>query len=178
MTREFRLDEAAIILSRTPGVLNALLRGAPDEWTMHDNGGGSWSPWAVVGHLLHGEENEWIPRARVILEHGEDVPFEPFDREAMFEQYTGVPLPELLDRFAAARLSNLDDLRSFGLASIHLSLRGTHPSLGPVTLSNLLATWVVHDFNHLGQVAEVMARHYKDAVGPWVEYLPILTREA
>jgi hypothetical protein len=175
---EFNLSEASTILSRTPGVLDALLRGAPDSWTMADNGGGSWSPWAVVGHMLHGEENDWIPRARIILEFGESQPFEPFDREAMFEKYVGIPLPELLDRFAAARQTNIDDLQSFGLASFHMALKGSHPTLGEVTLSNLLATWVAHDFNHIGQIAEVMSRHYKDAVGPWVEFLPILTRES
>jgi len=178
MTLDFRLEQAAIILSRTPGVLDALLRGAPQDWTMQDNGDGSWSPWAVVGHMLHGEENNWISRARVILEHGEDKEFEPFDREAMFEQYVGIPLEELLDRFAAARQANLDDLRAFGLAPHHLTLKGAHPSLGAVTLSQLLSTWVVHDFNHIGQIVEVMSRHYKDAVGPWVDFLPILTRES
>lgn len=176
MTLEFHLDEAATILSRTPAVLDALLRGAPREWVMLDNDGGSWSPWAVVGHMLNGEENEWISRARVILEYGESREFEPFDRAAMFEQYAGVPLPELLDRFANARQVNLDDLRSFGLASHHLALKGKHPTLGPVTLSQLLSTWVAHDFNHIGQIVEVMSRHYKDAVGPWAEFLPILTR--
>jgi hypothetical protein len=176
MTLEFHLDQAAIILSRTPDVLNALLRDAPREWTMADNGDGSWSPWAVVGHLLNGEENEWIARARIILEYGESREFDPFDREAMFTQYVGIPLPELLDRFATARLINLDDLRSFGLAPHHLALKGKHPTLGAVTLSQLLSTWVVHDFNHIGQIVEVMSRHYKDAVGPWVEFLPILTR--
>lgn len=178
MTLDFSLYEAEIILSRTPGVLDALLRGAPDSWTMQNNGDGSWSPWAVVGHMLHGDESEWISRIRVILEHGEEQPFEPFDREAMFQQYEGIPLPELLDRFAAVRQTNLSDLREFGLASFHLSLKGTHPTLGPVMLSNLLATWVTHDFNHIGQIVEVMARHYKGAVGPWVQLLPILTREA
>jgi uncharacterized damage-inducible protein DinB len=144
---------------------------------MHNNGGDSWSPWAVVGHLLHGDESEYIDRARIILQHGESRPFDPFDREAMFHQYQGIPLSDLLDRFAAARRANVEELRAMRLTPERLATRGTHPSLGPVTLSQLLATWVAHDFNHTGQIVEVMARHYKEAVGPWIVYLNILARE-
>jgi uncharacterized damage-inducible protein DinB len=173
---DFQIDQAVNILSTTPAALNTLLRDAPEEWTMYNNGGESWSPWAVVGHMLHGEENDWIPRARIILDYGESRAFDPFDREAMFNKFEGIPLSDLLDRFAAARAKSMDELKALALTPERLQSPGLHPSLGKVSLSQLLSTWVVHDMNHLGQIVEVMARHYKQAVGPWIDYLPILTR--
>jgi uncharacterized damage-inducible protein DinB len=177
MTLEFQLDQAMTMLSRTPAVLDALLRGAPDDWTMNNNGGETWSPWATVGHILLNEETNYMTRARFLLEHGENRAFEPLDPAAMFEKYKGVALPDLLDRFAAARKANLDALRAMNLTPDRLALKGKHPSLGTVTLSQLLSTWVAHDFNHTGQIVEVMSRHYKEAVGPWTVFLNILTRE-
>ncbi len=178
MTIDFQLDQATTILARTPATLGALLRGAPDDWTMNNNGGDTWSPWATVGHMLHNEEVNWLSRARYVLKYGESKAFEPFDREAMFQKYEGIALPDLLDRFAAARRANLEALRALNLTPERLALKGLHPSLGPVTLSQLLAAWVAHDFNHIGQIVEVMSRHYKEAVGPWVQFLNILTRES
>jgi len=175
---DFNLNQSIEILSRTPATLDALLRDAPDAWTLANNGGESWSAWAVVGHLLHGEENDWIARARIILDYGDTRPFDPFDRKEMFEKYEGIALPKLLDKFRAARAANLDALRAMNLTAEKLQTRGQHPALGKVTLSQLLSTWVAHDMNHLGQIVETLSRHYKEAVGPWIEFLPILTRES
>ncbi|GAB4581932.1 MAG: hypothetical protein Fur0022_46840 [Anaerolineales bacterium] len=169
-----QLSNALEILSRTPAVLSALLRDLPDEWTMSNEGGDSWSPYTVLGHLLHGEEADWVPRARIILEQGESRPFEPFDRFAQFENYKSWSVAQLLDTFAAKRADNLEALQQMNLTPEKLDLRGMHPSLGSVTLGELIATWVVHDLNHLGQIVQTMARQYKVEVGPWHAYLDIL----
>jgi uncharacterized damage-inducible protein DinB len=173
---EFQYDEAVAILRRTPVTLAALLRGLPETWTRGTEGPGTWSAHDVVGHLLEAEEADWIVRARVILEHGEGRPFESFDRTAMFEKLAGWSLDQVLDAFAEARSANLAALAALAITPERLALRGTHPALGTVTLGQLLATWVVHDLNHIGQVVEVLARQYGEAVGPWVAYLNILTR--
>lgn len=173
---DYQYEQAVEVLRRTPATLAALLRGLPDAWTRSGEGPGTWSAYDIVGHLLHGDETEWIARARVILEHGETRPFDAFDRTAMFENYQGFSLDQLLDAFARVRAENLAALDALGVTVERLSLTGRHPSLGPVTLSQLLATWVVHDLNHMGQVVEVMARQYAGAVGPWSAYLAILTR--
>jgi uncharacterized damage-inducible protein DinB len=175
---EYQLDQAVEILRRTPPTLNALLSGLPEAW-MHSNAGpGSWNAHHVVGHLLHGEQSDWILRVQMILEYGQERPFEQFDRTAMFEKYEDYPLEQLLDEFAQARNQSLDTLRGLNITPDKLSLKGTHPSLGTVTLSQLLSTWVVHDLNHIGQIVEVMSRQYTEAVGPWMAYLAILTRPA
>jgi hypothetical protein len=171
---EFQVERALEILTRTPTTLSALLRGVSDEWAMRNEGGDSWSPYDVVGHLTHLEEGDWIGRIRTVLEHGESKPFASVDRLAMFEKYRGVALTDLLDRFAAQRRTNLDILKQLNITPDKLALRGTHPTLGAVTLDQLLATWAVHDLNHLGQIAKVMAKQYTDAVGPWKEFLLIL----
>jgi uncharacterized protein YndB with AHSA1/START domain len=168
--------EAAAILGRTPAVLDHLLRGLPEAWVHGHEGGESWSPFDVVGHLLHGEEVNWIPRARTILERGEDAPFEPFDRVAFFEKSKGKRLVDLLDGFAAARARSLRDLEAMPLGAADLARPGRHPDFGRVTLGELLATWVAHDLNHLGQIVTTMAKQYDAAVGPWKAYLGILTR--
>ncbi len=173
---KYELDQAVAVLRRTPSTLKALLNGLPDEWTRSSMGPGTWSAYDVVGHLLHGDQTDWITRARIILEHGEGHPFESFDRTAMFEKYRDYPLDRLLDAFAEARSQNLDTLRGLNITPDRLALKGTHPALGTVTLSQLLSTWVVHDLNHIGQIVEVMARQYAEAVGPWRAYLAILTR--
>ena len=173
---EFQLDTAKQILGRTPATLNSLLRDLSDEWVSPNEGPDTWSPFDVVGHLIHGEETDWIPRAKIILAHGEDRPFEQFDRFAMFEKSKGKSLGELLDTFARLRGENLRQLEQMNLTPELLSKRGKHPELGMVTLSELLATWVVHDLGHVGQIVRVMSKQYGDAVGPWRAYLSILGR--
>lgn len=173
---EFQLDHATEILRRTPATLNSLLRHLPDEWVISTEGPESWSPFDVVGHLIHGEETDWIPRARVILEYGESRAFEPFDRSAMFEKSRGKSLGELLDTFERLRGESLKELARMSLTPEALARRGTHPELGVVTLSQLLSTWVVHDLGHVGQIVRVMAKQYGEAVGAWRAYLPVLQR--
>lgn len=173
---EFQLEHAVNILSRTPSVLNDLLLHLPDEWSRQNEGGDSWSPYDVVGHLIHGEETDWMPRARIILEKGEARPFAPFDRHAQVEKSVGKSLEELLHAFEELRAKNLEKLWEWGLTAEQLEKRGTHPEFGVVTLRQLLATWVVHDLSHLAQISRVMCKQYKEAVGPWEAYLPILTR--
>ena len=173
---EFQLDDAKDVLRRTPATLNALLRHLPDEWVLSNEGPDSWSPFDVVGHLIHGEEADWIPRARLILEYGEGRPFEPFDRFAMFEKSRGKSLGELLDTFERLRGESLRELEGMSLTPEMLGKRGTHPELGVVTLSQLLSTWVVHDLGHVGQIVRVMAKQYGEAVGVWRAYLPVLSR--
>lgn len=173
---EYQLDQAVAILRRTPATLTALLQGLSEEWTKSAPGPDAWSGYDVVGHLLHSEETDWIVRARIILEEGEGRPFESFDRTAMFEKYQGYSLDQLLDAFAEERARSLAALDGWHITPEQLALKGTHPALGTVTLSQLLATWVVHDLNHIGQIVEAMAHHYGEAVGPWRAYLAILTR--
>jgi hypothetical protein len=175
-----RYDPALAIpvLERTPGVLRALLAGLPDEWTTAREGPESWSPYDVVGHLIHGERTDWIPRAELILRRGEAEPFPPFDRVAMFRESAGKSLGELLDTFARLRGESVVRLRGLGLTPADLERRGRHPELGPVTLSQHLATWVAHDLSHIRQIVRVMGRQYADAVGPWTAYLPMLRSDA
>ena len=171
-----RYDPALAIpvLERTPGVLRALLGGLPDEWTTAREAPESWSPYDVVGHLIHGERTDWIPRAELILRRGEAEPFPPFDRFAMFRESAGQSLGELLDTFARLRGESVARLRALGLTSADLERRGRHPELGPVTLGQHLATWVAHDLSHIRQIVRVMGRQYTEAVGPWTAYLPML----
>lgn len=171
---EFLLAEALPVLERTPRVLRELLGGLPEPWIRATEGDATWSPFDVVGHLIHGEETDWIPRAEIILADGEARPFTPFDRFAQFEASRGKTLAELLDRFARLRADNVARLRGFALTETDLARRGRHPELGTVTLGQLLATWVAHDLSHLGQIARVMGKAYTDAVGPWAAYLPML----
>jgi hypothetical protein len=168
------LSEAVQVLSRTPATLRALLAGLDDEWLTADEGPDTFSPRDVVGHLISGEETDWMPRLRIILDHGPSRPFTPFDRFGFKEKYGRLPIDGLLVRFADLREANLDQLRALALTPAQLELRGTHPELGPVTLSQLLATWVDHDLNHIWQIVRVMAGRYRDAVGPWRAYLRIL----
>lgn len=173
---ELRLDHATEILRRTPATLNSLLRQLPDEWILVNEGPDSWSPFDVMGHLIHGEETDWIPRAKIILEYGKDRAFEPFDRFAMLEKSGGKSMADLLDRFEQLRGGNLQALEGMNLTPEMLGKRGRHPELGVVTLSQLLSTWVVHDLGHIGQIVRVMAKQYGEAVGAWRAYLPILSR--
>lgn len=173
---EFQLEQATEILRRTPSTLNSLLRHLPVEWVLATEGLQSWSPYDVVGHLIHAEETDWISRAKIILEHGETHPFEPFDRFAMFEKSKGKSLAELLDIFERLREGNLKELEKMHLTTEMLENRGKHPELGVVTLGQLLSTWVVHDLGHIGQIVRIMAKQYQTEVGPWQTYLPILVR--
>jgi uncharacterized damage-inducible protein DinB len=171
---EFILDQAFPILERTPGVLRALLDGLPETWIMCDEGPETWSVFDVLGHLIHGERTDWMPRLRIILEYGSDRAFEPFDRFAQLQENQGKSLRELLDVFQELRQDSLHSLRGLALQPADYERRGTHPELGEVTLGQLLATWVVHDLNHINQISAVMARQYDHEVGLWKTYLPIL----
>ena len=170
----FNLSDGVAVLERTPRVLRDLLAGLPEGWIGATEGPDTWSPFDVVGHLIHGERTDWIPRLEIILVDGEGRAFEPFDRFAQFEESRGRSLEELLDTFAVLRARNLARLASFELTAADLERRGRHPALGTVTLEQLLATWVAHDLSHLGQIARVMGKAYTEAVGPWAEYLPML----
>jgi hypothetical protein len=171
---EFRFDEAVPVLRRTPGVLRALLQGLPDGWTTANEGAGTWSAYDVVGHLIHGERTDWIPRVEHILQHGDAVPFPPFDREAMFAASKGRALDELIETFDQLRRESVARLLALDLTDADLSRRGRHPEFGVVTLGQHLATWVAHDLSHVSQVVRVMARQYTTAVGPWRAYLSVL----
>jgi hypothetical protein len=171
---DYRLDQAVAVLERTPATLRAMLGGLPDDWTTGDEGPDTFSPFDVVGHLIHGEHTDWIPRARLILAQGPSVRFEPFDRRAMYAASAGRTLGELLDTFASLRAGNLATLRGWDLTARQLALRGEHPELGPVTLAQHLATWTVHDLTHTAQIARTMARQYREAVGPWRGYFRAL----
>lgn len=171
---EFVLTDVALLLERTPHVLREMLVGLPDTWIRAIEGPDTWSPFDVVGHLLHGERTDWIPRARLILAQGANRRFDPFDRFAQFEESRGKELATLLEEFAVARRENLATLASWNLTEAQLGLEGEHPAFGLVTLRQLLATWVAHDLSHIVQVSRVMARQYRHAVGPWSEYLSVM----
>ena len=174
--REFTLSAAMRLLGRTPAVLEALLDGLDSEWTAANEGPETFSAFDVVGHLIHGERTDWMVRLRLILERGPDVTFEPFDRFAQREASHGRSLAELLATFRRLRRGNLDDLASFDLAPRDLERGARHPTLGSVSARQLLAAWVVHDQDHLAQIHRVLAKQYRDEVGPWRQYLPILDR--
>ena len=170
----FSFDDALPVLRSTPAVLRAWLKDLPDTWVRANEGAETWSPFDIVGHLIHGERTDWMDRVDIILAHGESRPFTPFDRFGQFEASRGKSLRQLLDTFAELRGANLARLESLELGADDFPRHGRHPELGPVTLGQLLATWVAHDLNHLGQLARVMGRQYTQAVGPWVEFLPML----
>jgi hypothetical protein len=172
----FDLDQAVDVLSRTPALLTAGLRGLPEPWLEAREGPDTWCAREVVGHLVHGEDTDWMPRARIILEHGERRAFEPFDRVAQRTRFAGWSVDALLDAFAARRAANLEVLRGWRLTPAQLALRGRHPELGTVTLEQLLATWVAHDLDHVVQIARLMAKRVGADVGPWRAYLGVLSR--
>ena len=170
---EFNLDEAVAILERTPATLSAMLDGLPEAWTQATEGEGTWSPYDVIGHLIHGERTDWIPRAQHIVA-GDPQPFVAFNRTAQFTESQSQTLAQLLETFAQLRRDNVATLRGMNLTDPDFDRRGLHPELGEVTLRQLLATWVVHDLDHVGQIARTMAKAYANATGPWIEYLSIL----
>jgi len=172
----FDLPNAVAVLARTPHTLRAMLSGLSPAWIDATEGGDSWSPYAIVGHLVHGERTDWIPRARIILAQGNERRFAPYDRLAQFHESQGKSLDALHTEFASLRSDNLETLLGWALTDRELSLEGEHPAFGVVTLRQLLATWTAHDLGHVAQVARVMAKQYRDAVGPWREYLPIMER--
>jgi DinB family protein len=169
----FNFRDAVAVLERTPATLGALLNGLPDPWISATEGEGTWSPYDVIGHLIHGERTDWVPRARHILA-GETGAFLPFDRTAQFTESKGKDVVELLTTFADLRRRNLATLVGMNLTSTDFDRQGLHPALGEVTLGQLLATWVVHDLDHVAQIARTLAKYYGDAVGPWAAYLSIL----
>jgi hypothetical protein len=168
------LQDTLALLARTPRTLDAFLRHLPERWTRSNEGAKTWSAFDILGHLIHGERSDWIPRARMMLQFGESKAFEPFDRLAQERESRGKSLAQLLDEFALLRAESLDQLRDLNLRPEDLARRGSHPALGVVTLSQLLAAWAVHDLTHLHQISRVMAHQYRDAVGPWSQYLGVL----
>ncbi len=168
------LSDVVAVLERTPSTLRALLSGLPAPWLNRHEGEGTFGAYEVLGHLIHGEKTDWVPRVKLILEHGDARPFVPFDRRGFSSELLRTPIVELLSEFERLRASNLLYLRSLALTPSQMGLKGLHPELGPVTLGQLLATWAVHDLNHVGQLVRVMSRRYEKAVGPWKQYLGIL----
>lgn len=171
---KFDLVKTISVLERTPAIFNTLLDGLSGDWTMENEGENTWSPFDVLGHLVHGEKTDWIPRIGIILSDTEDKTFEPYDRFAQFEMSKEKTLKELLIDFETLRKDNINYLKTRNLSEKKLALVGNHPELGPVTISQLLAAWVVHDLGHIAQVSRVMAKQYKEEVGPWPKYLTIL----
>lgn len=172
---KFDLEKSYAILSRTPAVIRTLLSDLDDGWIMNNEGPETFSPYDVVGHLIHGEKTDWAARTKIIVEFGLSKPFTPWDRFAQYEESRGKTLQQLLDEFELVRKNNLDWLQSLKLTTADLEKKGMHPKLGEVTLKNLLATWVVHDLTHMAQITRVMAKQYKEEMGPWPEFFRILS---
>ena len=172
---KFTFDNSIPILERTPTVLRTLLNNLADDWVMSNEGPATFSPYDVVGHLVHGEKTDWVIRIRRILDHGTAMAFEPYDRFAQFEESKGKDLLQLMNEFEQLRNENLVWLKSVKLNEDDLDKKGMHPTLGEVTLRNLLATWVVHDLTHIAQITRVMAKQYKEEMGPWPEFFRILS---
>jgi hypothetical protein len=170
---EHNTQDTIALLARTPAALDALLRGLPETWTHRNEGENTWSPFDIVGHLIDGEHTDWIPRVKIILQFGESKSFERFDREGFRRITQNKSLGQLLDEFARHRSENLDQLRALNLQPQDLERRGQHPTLGVVTLSELLATWASHDLTHLHQISRVMAHQYRDSVGPWIKFMGV-----
>ena len=171
---EHNLQLTISLLTRTPAALNTLLRDLPEEWTLRNEGDNTWTVFDVIGHLIHGERTDWMQRAKRILEFGETRAFDKFDRLAQMRESQGKSLAQLLDEFAEVRGTNLRELRAMNLQPDDFERRGLHQVFGPVTLSQLLATWAVHDITHLHQISRIMAHQYREAVGPWSAFLGVL----
>ena len=173
---KYNIDSAIEILEQTPKTLNAFLSNLSDDWIYCNEGGESWNAFDILGHLIHGEKTDWITRMNIILDSDENKTFEPYDRFAQFETSNGKVLSELLVEFSDLRTSNLKYFKSLNLSDSQLTLKGIHPELGEVTLSELLSCWVTHDLGHIAQIARVMAKQYKNEVGPWLAFIPILSK--
>ncbi len=172
----FSLYKSLEILERTPSVLASYLSGLSDEWLKQNEGENTWSPYDILGHLIVGEKTDWMVRARIILGSAEDKRFKPFDRFAQLREDQNRPVSDMLKEFGELRSDNLEELRAFDITEEQLKLTGIHPEFGEVTLSQLLSTWTVHDLNHISQISRVMANQYKEAVGPWINYLGVLKK--
>jgi uncharacterized damage-inducible protein DinB len=173
---KFDLQNGIAVLERTPSVVRTLLEGLPEDWTRPNEGPETWSPFDVLGHLIDAEETDWMVRARIILAGGADRRFPPFDRFRHLRENKGKTVTELLKRFAELRERNLAELADLQLTPAQMQLTGEHPDFGSVTLEQLLATWVAHDLGHIAQMTRVMAKQYREAVGPWQAFLPVLNR--
>ena len=172
----FDIQKSIEILERTPFVLERLLIGLSDDWIRNNEGEDTWSPYQIIGHLIHGEKTDWIPRAKIILSNRTDKTFVPFDRFAQDQEDQEISIISLLEEFKRLRMENIGELRSFNLDEIQLEKEGIHPELGTSNLKSLLSTWVVHDLGHIAQITRVMAKQYKTEVGPWKQYLGILKK--
>jgi hypothetical protein len=170
------IGEAVAVLERTPRAIGSLLEGLPDQWARFSPSEGSWSAYDIVGHLIHGEKTDWMPRVVMILDHGESQPFEPFEREAMFEASAGKDLGALLAELSSLRERGLLELNARHLGDGELTLEGLHPTLGPVTLEQLIAAWAVHDLGHMAQLSEALAKRYRAEIGPWRALLPVVDK--
>jgi len=171
---QFDINRAIEVLERTPSVIKSLLSEISDEWTLNNEGENTWSPYDVVGHLVHGEKTDWMPRLEMVLGNSETKTFEPYNRFAQFEMSKGKSLATLLSEFELFRKENLDTLKAKNISEKDLNKIANHPSLGSVTLKNLLSAWVVHDLGHITQISRVMAKQYKEEIGPWSKYLTIV----
>jgi uncharacterized damage-inducible protein DinB len=171
---KFNFEKSLEILSRTPAVMKSLLENLDEEWTKNNEGGDSWSPFDVIGHLIHGEKTDWIARTMTILNNNTNKKFEPYDRFAQFQESKGKSLHELLDEFTKLRAENIKILKSLDIDEEKLKMEAIHPKFGAVTLKQLLSTWVIHDLTHIAQISRVMAKQYKEEMGPWVEYFRIM----
>jgi hypothetical protein len=173
-SNNFNLDKSIEILERTPKLLSVLLRNLSDSWVTTNEEGESWSPFDILGHFIHGDQTDWVERAKIILSSRDDKTFEPFDRFGQFQKSKGKTVNDLLDEFTNLRAEKINELLSMNITGNSLPLKGMHPELGEVNLQQLIATWVVHDLSHLAHIVRTMANQYKDEVGPWIEYLRIL----
>ncbi|MEX0314502.1 MAG: DinB family protein [Allomuricauda sp.] len=173
---EFNLEESIQILVKTPSVISNLLKDLPEVWIKTNEGGDTWSPYDIVGHLIHGEQTDWIPRAKIILDTENNKTFTPFDRFAQFENSSGKTLNQLLSEFQELRTENIETLKALDITESDLMKEGIHPEFGLVTLKQLLATWAVHDLGHIHQIVRVLANNYKNEVGPWIQYISILQK--
>jgi len=173
---EYQLDNAFEILARTPKILEIYLQNLSDDWIHCNEGDQTWSAYDVLGHLIHGEKTDWTERLKIIMSDGHDKTFQPFDRFAQFEESKGKTLNQLLIEFKTLRQQNINFIKSLNISELDYSKRAIHPSLGEVTLKNLLATWVAHDLGHIVQIARVMAKQYKSEVGPWAQYLSVMNK--
>lgn len=171
---DFNLSENVKILQNTPIAIRMIVNALPESWVKNNEGENTWSPYDIIGHLIHGEKTDWIPRAKIILNEESNKTFEPFDRFAQFENSKGKSIVMLLEEFESLRSANINELQKMPINETTLQRKGIHPELGPVTLENLLSTWVVHDLGHISQLARVSAKNHNAAVGPWRQYLSIL----
>ncbi|GAA3600862.1 DinB family protein [Flavivirga amylovorans] len=172
----YNLEQALEVLERTPDTLNVLLSNLSDEWIYNNEGDNTWSVFDIIGHLIHGEKTDWIIRTHIVLSNSDNKTFESFDRFAQFENSKGKTLQQLLKEFLELRAKNLKALKELQITESQLKMKATHPELGEITLKELLASWVTHDLGHIAQIARVMAKQYKEEVGPWIAYMPILNK--